>query len=174
LRDLRVTARRGYGLALNEAEPGVTAVAAAVRSGRGGGAVGTVSIAGPSARVVERRVRELAPLVMQCATELSNVWPLRSPIATKPAGKDAREGGVTRRSAHDPMKPIRLGCIADDFTGATDVANNLVRTGMRAIQTIGVPGRPLDDEADAVVVALKSRTAPVSEAIAQSIDALHG
>jgi len=71
------------------------------------------------------------------------------------------------------MKPILLGCIADDFTGATDVANNLVRTGMRAIQTIGVPGRPLDDEADAVVVALKSRTAPVSEAIAQSIDALH-
>ena len=35
---------------------------------------------------------------------------------------------------------IRLGCIADDFTGATDLANNLVRAGMRAVQTIGVPG----------------------------------
>jgi DNA-binding IclR family transcriptional regulator len=89
LRDLRATARRGHGLAVNEAEPGVTAVAAAVRSGPGGGAVGTVSIAGPSARLVESRVRDLAPLVMQCATELSNVWPLRSRIAAKPAGKAA-------------------------------------------------------------------------------------
>src|SRR5207253_2559126 len=67
LRDLRTTARRGYGLALNEAEPGVTAIAAAVRSGRDGAAVGTVSIAGPTARVPERRIRELAPLVRQCA-----------------------------------------------------------------------------------------------------------
>ncbi len=77
LRDLRTTARRGYGLALNEAEPGVTAIAAAVRSGRDGATVGTVSIAGPTARVPERRIRELAPLVMQCASELSNLWPLR-------------------------------------------------------------------------------------------------
>ena len=77
LRDLRTTARRGYGLALNEAEPGVTAIAAAVRSGRDGAAVGTVSIAGPTARVPERRIRELAPLVRQCASELSNLWPLR-------------------------------------------------------------------------------------------------
>ena len=77
LRDLRTTARRGYGLALNEAEPGVTAVAAAVRSGPAGSAVGTVSIAGPTARVDDSRVRELARLVVQCATDLSNVWPLR-------------------------------------------------------------------------------------------------
>ena len=34
---------------------------------------------------------------------------------------------------------IKLGCIADDFTGATDLANNLVRSGMRVVQTIGVP-----------------------------------
>ena len=53
---------------------------------------------------------------------------------------------------------ILLGCIADDFTGATDLANNLVRGGMRVVQTIGVPSRPLDGRADAVVVALKSRT----------------
>jgi hypothetical protein len=53
---------------------------------------------------------------------------------------------------------ILLGCIADDFTGATDLANNLVRAGMRVVQTIGVPDGPLDAEVDAVVVALKSRT----------------
>ena len=67
---------------------------------------------------------------------------------------------------------LKIGCIADDFTGATDLANNLVRAGMRVVQTIGVPQAPLDTEADAVVVALKSRTIPAAEAIAQSLDAL--
>ena len=65
-----------------------------------------------------------------------------------------------------------LGCIADDFTGATDLANNLVRAGMRVVQTIGVPLQPLDGDADAVVVALKSRTIPADEAVAQSLEAL--
>lgn len=65
-----------------------------------------------------------------------------------------------------------LGCIADDFTGATDLANNLVRAGMRVVQTIGVPDGPLDAGADAVVVALKSRTIPAGEAVAQSLAAL--
>ena len=66
-----------------------------------------------------------------------------------------------------------LGCIADDFTGATDLANNLVRAGMRTVQTIGLPepGTPPID-ADAVVVALKSRTIPSAEAVAQSLAAL--
>ncbi|MEJ5031183.1 3-oxo-tetronate kinase [Comamonas sp. MYb69] len=67
---------------------------------------------------------------------------------------------------------LKLGCIADDFTGATDLANNLVRAGMRVVQTIGVPTGPLDTEVDAVVVALKSRTIPADQAIAQSLDAL--
>ncbi|CAB3820849.1 four-carbon acid sugar kinase family protein [Achromobacter denitrificans] len=67
---------------------------------------------------------------------------------------------------------IKLGCIADDFTGATDLANNLVRAGMRAVQTIGVPGTPLRGDADAVVVALKTRTLPAEEAVAQSLAAL--
>ena len=44
---------------------------------------------------------------------------------------------------------ILLGCIADDFTGATDLANNLVRAGMRVVQTLGVPGAPLDADVDA-------------------------
>ncbi len=67
----------------------------------------------------------------------------------------------------------KLGCIADDFTGATDLANNLVRAGMRTVQVIGVPerGSPTPADADAVVVALKSRTAPVAEAVAQSLAA---
>jgi uncharacterized protein YgbK (DUF1537 family) len=66
---------------------------------------------------------------------------------------------------------LTLGCIADDFTGATDLANNLVRAGMRVVQTIGVPqahDAPVLG-VDAVVVALKSRTAPVGEAVAQSL-----
>jgi uncharacterized protein YgbK (DUF1537 family) len=67
--------------------------------------------------------------------------------------------------------PLKLGCIADDFTGATDLANNLVRAGMRAVQTIGVP-EGAAPEADAVVVALKSRTIPAADAVAQSVQAL--
>jgi len=67
---------------------------------------------------------------------------------------------------------ILLGCIADDFTGATDLANNLVRAGMRVVQTIGTPTQPLSTEVDAVVIALKSRTLPASIAVAQSLAAL--
>lgn len=67
---------------------------------------------------------------------------------------------------------IRLGCIADDFTGATDLANNLVRAGMRVVQTIGVPNASLDAPCDAVVVSLKSRTIPAREAVEQSLRAL--
>lgn len=71
------------------------------------------------------------------------------------------------------MNKIALGCIADDFTGATDLANNLVRAGMRVVQTIGVPTGPLAAEVDAVVVALKSRTIAPDQAVAQSLAALH-
>ena len=67
---------------------------------------------------------------------------------------------------------LLLGCIADDFTGATDLANNLVRAGMRVVQTIGVPAQALQASVDAVVVALKSRTLPPEEAVAQSLQAL--
>jgi uncharacterized protein YgbK (DUF1537 family) len=69
--------------------------------------------------------------------------------------------------------PLLLGCIADDLTGATDLANTLVRQGMRTVQIIGVPAA--DDpppEADAIVVALKSRTIPAAEAVAMSRAAL--
>ena len=67
---------------------------------------------------------------------------------------------------------LRLGCIADDLTGATDVALMLQNAGMRTVQVIGVPAALGRVDADAVVVALKSRTAPAAEAVAQSLAAL--
>ncbi|WP_237720850.1 3-oxo-tetronate kinase [Pseudomonas asplenii] len=67
-----------------------------------------------------------------------------------------------------------LGCIADDFTGATDLANMLVRGGMRTVQSIGVPSDEVAAtlDADAIVIALKSRTVPVEQAVADSLKAL--
>jgi uncharacterized protein YgbK (DUF1537 family) len=66
-----------------------------------------------------------------------------------------------------------LGVIADDFTGATDIAGMLVKGGMRTIQTIGVPAKgTIPDDVDAVVVALKTRSIPAADAVAQSLDAL--
>ncbi len=74
-------------------------------------------------------------------------------------------------SRSGPRRRPLLGCIADDFTGATDLASMLVANGMRTVQTIGVPED--DDsagmEADAIVVALKSRTIPADEAVRQSL-----
>lgn len=64
-----------------------------------------------------------------------------------------------------------LGIIADDFTGATDVASMLVRAGMRTVQVIGVPAGPAPD-ADAIVVALKTRTVRAADAVAESLAAL--
>jgi uncharacterized protein YgbK (DUF1537 family) len=66
---------------------------------------------------------------------------------------------------------MMLGCIADDFTGATDLGSMLVKGGMRAVQAIGVPTGPLP-EADAVVIALKTRTIDSRDAIRQSLTAL--
>jgi uncharacterized protein YgbK (DUF1537 family) len=66
-----------------------------------------------------------------------------------------------------------LGAIADDLTGATDLANVLVRAGMRTIQTVGVPPDDVAlDDVDAVVVALKSRTIPAADAVALSLASL--
>jgi uncharacterized protein YgbK (DUF1537 family) len=68
---------------------------------------------------------------------------------------------------------VLFGAIADDFTGATDLANTLVKAGMRTVQLLGVPraGHPVP-EADAVIVALKSRSCPAPEAVRLSLDAL--
>lgn len=62
-----------------------------------------------------------------------------------------------------------LGCIADDYTGASDLANTLTRCGLRTVQTIGVPSDNLKlPEVDAVVVSLKSRSIEASLAVARS------
>ena len=69
---------------------------------------------------------------------------------------------------------VLLGCIGDDFTGSTDLANTLVCNGMRTVQLIGVPPTDLGNlRADAVVIALKSRSVPASEAVEQSLQALN-
>lgn len=66
-----------------------------------------------------------------------------------------------------------LGAIADDLTGATDLALTLSREGMRTVQVVGVPPVGFDyGDAEAVVVALKSRTIPATEAVAMSLQAL--
>ena len=66
-----------------------------------------------------------------------------------------------------------LGCIADDFTGATDLANTLTRRGMSTVVLFGVPPEAQAvPEADAVVIALKSRSIPAQEAVAESLGAL--
>lgn len=67
-----------------------------------------------------------------------------------------------------------LGCIADDFTGATDLANTLVRGGLRTALMIDVPRRPIADRSavDATIIALKSRTIEPADAVRQSLAAL--
>ena len=68
---------------------------------------------------------------------------------------------------------LLLGCIADDLTGATDLGITLAREGLSVIQVNGIPGPDLVvPEADAVVVALKSRTIGPEDAVAQSLAAL--
>jgi 3-dehydrotetronate 4-kinase len=66
-----------------------------------------------------------------------------------------------------------LGVIADDFTGATDIGGMLVRGGMRVVQTVGTPSPELMAaiDADAVIIALKSRSIAADEAVQQSLEA---
>ncbi|TNF22256.1 MAG: four-carbon acid sugar kinase family protein [Rhodobacteraceae bacterium] len=65
-----------------------------------------------------------------------------------------------------------LGCIGDDFTGSSDLGNTLVKQGMRTVQYVGVPSGDAAGDVEAGVVALKSRSIPVTEAVAQSLAAL--
>ena len=65
-----------------------------------------------------------------------------------------------------------LGCIADDFTGATDLAGLLARSGVQVSLRIDVPSEPPSDTAAFEIIALKSRTAPVNEAVAKARAAL--
>ena len=78
---------------------------------------------------------------------------------------------MSRQSiSHPPL----LGCVADDMTGATDLSNNLVGAGMRVIQFLKIPTA---DEigsitADAIVVALKTRSIDPRDAADQSVEAI--
>lgn len=65
-----------------------------------------------------------------------------------------------------------LGCIADDFTGATDLAGLLARSGVHVSLRLGVPDAPPQDTAPFEVIALKCRTAPVAEAVGECRAAL--
>jgi len=88
VKELEVTAKRGYALAQNEAEPGVSAVAAAIKPTSGGRAVGTISVAGPSVRMDAPRLEAIAGEVASTVAELAELWPLpshhRHAMAAKP------------------------------------------------------------------------------------------
>ena len=66
-----------------------------------------------------------------------------------------------------------LGVIADDFTGASDIANTLAKGGLATVQFLGVPDQPAPQTCEAGVVALKSRSIPAAEAVKLSLEALH-
>ena len=65
-----------------------------------------------------------------------------------------------------------LGCIGDDFTGSSDLANTLSKRGVSCVQYVGVPDSPAADHVEAGVVALKSRSIEPDEAVRQSLEAL--
>lgn len=67
---------------------------------------------------------------------------------------------------------MRLGVIADDFTGATDIASFLVQNGLSTIQFNGIPAGEIATDAQAMVISLKSRSCPAEQAVAQSLAAL--
>ncbi|MEY8336854.1 3-oxo-tetronate kinase [Lachnospiraceae bacterium 62-35] len=67
---------------------------------------------------------------------------------------------------------LKLGCVADDFTGASDAASFLREQGIKTILFNGIPREELTESCGAAVIALKSRTAPVEEAVRNSLEAL--
>lgn len=67
---------------------------------------------------------------------------------------------------------ILLGSIADDYTGASDLANTLTRNGLRTVQTVGIPDPSLSlPDVDAVVVSLKIRSVAAADAVAAATKA---
>ncbi|MBY5393536.1 four-carbon acid sugar kinase family protein [Rhizobium leguminosarum] len=67
---------------------------------------------------------------------------------------------------------ILLGSIADDYTGASDLANTLTKNGLRTVQTVGIPDPSLAlPDVDAVVISLKIRSVPASDAVAAAASA---
>ena len=81
--ELARTRARGFGLAEEEAEPGVTAVAVAIVPNGLARAVGTVSVAGPVVRMIPTRYEPLAALLRASAAEMARLWPLAPAPATR-------------------------------------------------------------------------------------------
>ncbi len=126
---LRETRRRGYGEAVEEGAPGIAAVAAAIE-GPGGAVVGTVSIAGPVARLGAERRRALAGAAIAAAAELSALWPIRD-YQKRAAGQEPREveapvdgqDGAERRRT-----PVRKGVTRGSAARSRGAHRNEVRT----------------------------------------------
>jgi IclR family transcriptional regulator, acetate operon repressor len=76
LRELKMTRDRGYGLAIEEAEPGLSAIAVTVCP-RGGPPQGMLAITGPAVRMGEERIAGLVEIARKGAKELAMLWPLR-------------------------------------------------------------------------------------------------
>ncbi len=76
LRELRLTKKRGYGLAIEEGEPGAAAVAEAIPRGDGRRSPGTVSVAGPVVRMSGDRQKEIVRMLVAAAEELGELWPI--------------------------------------------------------------------------------------------------
>jgi IclR family transcriptional regulator, acetate operon repressor len=76
LSELRLTRKRGYGLAIDEGEPGMAAVAVAIETRESYRSPGTLSVAGPIVRMQPERLKEIVPLVQKATHELGELWPL--------------------------------------------------------------------------------------------------
>jgi DNA-binding IclR family transcriptional regulator len=85
-RHLREARRRGYALAIDEAEPGIVAIAAAFATGGTAGAAtaGAISVAGPGVRFDVKRATELGPRVLAAARAMTALWPTRRRQRTSP------------------------------------------------------------------------------------------
>lgn len=90
LRELAKTRERGYGMAYEEGEPGIAAIAAAIPAGPGNECVGTLSIAGPTSRMTPQRQVEMSSDLLSAAQRISELWPIRryQPLAPNPSSFD--------------------------------------------------------------------------------------
>src|SRR4051812_23969509 len=113
-----------------------------------------------------------APVTRNTAVARQTNLVIMRPLPSKNRDSDiAQTAGSESTAAVISHHPL-LGAIADDVTGATDLCSTLRREGMRAVQTFGVVRELELDGADAVVVSLKSRTAPADDAVRDSLAAL--
>src|SRR5204862_8148698 len=98
----------------------------------------------------------------------ARLWRLRR-LRIQSARQDRRRSRLVQIVCRSKAVTLALGCIADDYTGASDLANTLTRQGLRTVQTIGVPSDDLKlPDVDAVVVSLKSRSIEAGLAVERS------